>query len=395
VTYGAVLDTIVQITGVPAKYWQEFEEVSPGGIHFSGYVCRQESERLGMLALTKLEGREWLEFIPAMPKIHYPYQQVDSQVRVVVPLPQNAIDARFNVKLDGTCIIWYPLTNGEGKVLEVLPRTRLKPVLTASRWGDWPGLLAEAMPDPSPIERAVREQGVSLAFEMWGYRNPHLVSYDVPLTLTLHTAIRNKRIVSYPILASLAHRYGLDLVESIEVAQLNAQALASAYRLLQARIEAQNQAAGADTFVAEGAVLMISTPRTAVYYKLKPHAIEEIHWAAGRTVSKEIIRQAIFKLTEQGYDFETGRVEHLVEELEKDFEPPQVESQEKLIRRVWVDFIVEQQRKEWLKGLVEESGIDPRGETVELMHHLSAHYPRREMRWVYNTVREIYGSGQR
>jgi hypothetical protein len=43
---------------------------------------------------------------------------------------------------------------------------------------------------------------------MWGYRNPHLVKYDVPLKLTLHTAVRHKKPVSYRRLLDIANRYG-------------------------------------------------------------------------------------------------------------------------------------------------------------------------------------------
>ena len=69
------LETIVGSTGVSRKHWQEFSVTSPGGVNFAGYLCRQESERLGTLALTQVEGRERLEFIAGMPKIPYPYQR--------------------------------------------------------------------------------------------------------------------------------------------------------------------------------------------------------------------------------------------------------------------------------------------------------------------------------
>ncbi|MEZ4733781.1 MAG: hypothetical protein R3E79_42340 [Caldilineaceae bacterium] len=43
-----MLDQILTITNTTAKYWQPFAVTSPGGIAFSGYLCRQESEKLGM-----------------------------------------------------------------------------------------------------------------------------------------------------------------------------------------------------------------------------------------------------------------------------------------------------------------------------------------------------------
>jgi len=385
------LDQITAITDASAKHWQPFDAVSPGGIPFSGYLCRQESDKLGMLAVTLLDGQERLEFIPAMPKIHYPYiQDREGRLQVSISVPINIVDARFTVKLDGTAIIFYPLTDPDGAVLEVIPRTRLLPVLAPSRWGDWHGLLREVLPDRTPVERAVREQHVVLAFELWGYRNPHLIRYDTPLALTLHTAIRHRKPASYRRLADIAQRYGLDLIPTLEVASPDADGLAAAYRRWQAQIEAQNQVAGPDVFVQEGAILMLSTAETASYWKCKPPSIEEIHWQADQHISKEIVRQALLKLLENGYDFAAGRAEDVQASLEADFDPQQVEAEAELISRMYLDFTVELQRQQWLRQLVDGSGLDPH-DLPTLMRHLGQHYPKREMGWVYATVKTLYG----
>ncbi|MFO7541024.1 MAG: hypothetical protein R6X32_23525 [Chloroflexota bacterium] len=386
-----MLEQIVSITEVSARQWQPFEVTSPGGIPFSGYVCRQESEKLGMLAITEMGGEPRLDFVYAMPKIHYPYHQdKDGTVRVVVPVMPTMVDARFTLKLDGTALIFYPLTDKEGNVLEVIPRTRLQPVLTPSRWGDWNALLSDVLPDRTPVEEAVRAQKATLIFELWGYRNPHLVKYDVPLKLTLHTAVRHKKPVSYRRLLDIANRYGLELIPTVETAEPNADGLARAYRRLQTEMEARNQAAGADVFLEEGTILMLSTVDTAVYYKCKPPSIEEIHWTADNTISKENIQQALYKMLEDSYDFDSGSVEDLHAMLETDFEPDRIETAVELIARVYQEFVLDLQQKAWLRQLVADSGIDPAA-TAVLMRHLSHHYPKNQMSWVYNAVQEMFG----
>jgi hypothetical protein len=387
-----MLDQIVSITEVSARQWQAFNVVSPGGIPFSGYVCRQESAKLGMLAITEMAGESQLEFVYAMPKIHYPYHQDrDGTVRVVVPVAQNIVDARFTLKLDGTAIIFYPLTDKEGNVLEVIPRTRLQPVLTPSRWGDWNALLADVLPDRTPVEAAVRAQKVTLVFELWGYRNPHLVKYDVPLTLTLHTAVRHKKPVSYRRLLDIASRYGLELIPTVETADPHPDGLARAYRRLQAEMEARNQAAGVDVYLEEGTILMLSTVDTAVYYKCKPPSIEEIHWTADNNVSKANIEQTLYKMLENGYDFDSGSVTDLHEALEVDFEPERIEMAADLIERVYQEFLLELQKKAWLRQLVADSGVAP-DDTGALMRYLSQHYPKNQMSWVYNAVQQMFGN---
>jgi hypothetical protein len=53
----ATFDQITAITNASARHWQPFDAVSPGAIPFSGYLCRQESDKLGLLGLILLNGR--------------------------------------------------------------------------------------------------------------------------------------------------------------------------------------------------------------------------------------------------------------------------------------------------------------------------------------------------
>lgn len=386
-----MLDQITLITDSSPRYWQPFSTVSPGGIPFSGYLCRQESEKLGMLAITALAGEPRLEFIYAMPKIHYPYlKDRDGRPQLSISVAQNVADARFTQKLDGTAIVFYGLTDKNGEILEVLPRTRLQPILAPSRWGDWNKLLYEALPDRSGVEQAVRTQRVTLAFELWGYRNPHMITYETPLALTLHTAIRHKKPVSYRLLADFAQRYGFDLVKSVGVVEPSAEGLVAAYRQLQQTMEARNQAAGVDKFLEEGAILVLSTAETAMYYKCKPPTIEEIHWAQGAGIGKYNVEHALYKMAENGYDFLNGAVTDLKQELESDFDADAVVNAADLIERVYTDFVLEQQQRQWLKGLVDSSGLAV-NDLPTLMRYLSQHYTKRQMSWVYGTVKSLYG----
>ncbi len=389
-----MLDQILAITDTTARYWQPFSTTSPGGIEFAGYLCRQGSEKLGLLAITEIAGAERLEFVYSMPKIHYPYRKdQDGRPQLSISVPINIGDARFTEKLDGTAIIFYGLPGQNGEILEVVPRTRLQPILAPSRWGDWNRLLDEILPDRSGVETAVRAQRVVLAFELWGYRNPHMISYETPLALTLHTAIRHRKPVSYRLLADFAARYGFDLVKSVAVVQPDAEGLAVAYRRLQQEMEARNQAAGVDKFLAEGAILMLSTAETAMYYKCKPPTIEEIHWAQGAGIGKYNVEHTLYKMAENGYDFLTGSVADVKSELTGDFDADAVVNAAELIERVYQEFVLEQQQRQWLKQLVDDSGLDLH-DLPNLMRYLSRHYGKRQMSWVYGTVKSLYGVDQ-
>ena len=66
--------------------------------------------------------------------------------------------------------------------------------------------------------------------------------------------------------------------------------------------------------------------------------------------------------------------------------------EEELIKRVFLDFTLELQKQAWLRHLVDSSGLDVH-DLPNLMRHLSQHYPKSEMSWVYATVKTLYGLG--
>ncbi|HIP72285.1 MAG TPA: hypothetical protein EYH05_12915 [Anaerolineae bacterium] len=107
-------------------------------------------------------------------------------------------------------------------------------------------------------------------------------------------------------------------------------------------------------------------------------------------MGKTDIEHVLFKMLENGYDFDNGRVQDVYRELESDFDPERIEIAADLINRVYQEFLLELQKRAWLRHLVDESGLDPH-DTPALMRYLSQHYPRKEMSWVYNTVKTVYG----
>jgi hypothetical protein len=219
-----------------------------------------------------------------------------------------------------------------------------------------------------------------------------MITYDTPLALTLHTAIRHKKPMSFRLLSDLAQRHGFTVIDTVLSAKPDAAGLAEAYRRLQAEMEARNQTAGEGKFLEEGAILVLSTAETAMYYKCKPPTIEEIHWAQGAGIGRTNIDHTLFKMLENGYDFTNGSVEDLKSELLSDFEPTELEIAEELIQRVYTEFILEQQQRAWLRQLVDSSGLAVH-DLPNLMRYLSQHYPKRQMSWVYGTVKSLYGGG--
>ena len=320
-----VLARAVAISGVKAQNWGAFEATSRLGLGFRGYICRVESEYMGALAISEIDGQPTFQFERGMPKIRYPY--AGDEKKFVIPTDAGITSIRFYEKLDGTNITALPLRDpaDPSRILEVIYKTRLKPVLSPSKWGDF-GALLDRVIDYDAVAAAVEEAGFNLAFELWGLANPHQITADRGLALTLHTGIRPQGLASPHELDVLAAKYGLERPQlhlELAGADLEHGRIAAAYQRLRAEAEARNQAAGKDVFVTEGSIMCISTASGAVYLKCKPETIEEDHMMRSRRLKRSIVVQSVHKLEEEGYDFDQG-VSGLIEVLCREFDPAAV-----------------------------------------------------------------------
>lgn len=102
--------------GVAVKHLKRFYDVvTPMGNVLEGVICRAHNHYLGSLVITKVNGVEVCQFVQSMPKIHYPDEHT-SDLNMGMMFAYE--------KLDGTCIIMYPLLNQDNEVLEILYKTR-------------------------------------------------------------------------------------------------------------------------------------------------------------------------------------------------------------------------------------------------------------------------------
>lgn len=317
-----VLAQAVEISGVKASNWDTFEAVSRKGVTYSGFICRVQSSNMGALAISQINGQKTYQYERGMPKIGYPY--VGDERTVKIPLDAGLVNVRWYEKIDGTNIVAFPLRDPQdpSNILDIGYKTRLKPALTASKWGDF-GALLDQVANYDNIAKAVAKAGYNLAFELWGAANSHQITQTRTLALTLHTGIRQKSLVPVRELDELASEFGLErpelLVELTE-SDLVHDKLEATYMKLRAEAEARNLASGKESYVTEGAIMCLSTNEHSVYIKCKPESIEEDHWMAARRLTKAMVVQAVHKLEEDSYDFDKG-VQGLIDLLAQEFDP--------------------------------------------------------------------------
>ena len=99
------------------KHLTRFEEVTPKGNKITGYINQKPNKYLGSMLIVGLNDEPVEQFIQSMPKIHYYKEERD------ISNAESMINFCYE-KLDGTCLILYPLKDYNEEIIEIIPKTR-------------------------------------------------------------------------------------------------------------------------------------------------------------------------------------------------------------------------------------------------------------------------------
>lgn len=181
---------------VKKKDLYQFKQKTKKGNIIEGYICRKPNEYLGSMFIEKVNNEDNPQFIHSMPKIHYYSKKIEGiETEEII----------FHEKLDGSCIIYYPLYQ-DGEVIEVIPKTRNTVIADDFIFN----LLKKAI--TYPIEKIVKEYDIVLMFELYGVLNQHeIYNPDAYCSLTLigGYSINTNQMYSNSMLDSFAEKYNL------------------------------------------------------------------------------------------------------------------------------------------------------------------------------------------
>ena len=181
---------------VKKKDLYQFKQKTKKGNIIEGYICRKPNEYLGSMFIEKVNNEDNPQFIHSMPKIHYYSKKLENiQIEKIT----------FHEKLDGSCIIYYPLYQN-GKIIEVIPKTRNTVIADDFIFN----LLKKTI--THPIEKIIKEYDIVLMFELYGVLNQHeIYNPDAYCSLTLigGYSINTNQMYSNSMLDSFAEKYNL------------------------------------------------------------------------------------------------------------------------------------------------------------------------------------------
>ena len=397
---------------VKKKDLYQFKQKTKKGNIIEGYICRKSNEYLGSMFIEKVNNEDNPQFIHSMPKIHYYSKKIEGiETEEII----------FHEKLDGSCIIYYPLYQ-DGEVIEVIPKTRNTVIADDFIFN----LLKKAI--TYPIEKIVKEYDIVLMFELYGVLNQHeIYNPDAYCSLTLigGYSINTNQMYSNSMLDSFAEKYNLKrprhlitvhgfrgvyfitfISPYLQIYYHNDRtsmhtSLSEVIQEIKKILSQVNQESyNINGFVLTEGVVANMQKQIGGYLKVKPEEIELKHKGIPTIEIKKEVRkywdeygskiEAIYKQDKKHY------LNYVKENLAEDFPIDIVESNktkkriEKIFFTIWDAKTVPIGIQEIARTLCEEN---PELSLPEIMNIFSQQYPQKknQARMVYSICKKIKG----
>lgn len=397
---------------VKKKDLYQFKQKTKKGNIIEGYICRKPNEYLGSMFIEKVNNEDNPQFIHSMPKIHYYSKKIEGiETEEII----------FHEKLDGSCIIYYPLYQ-DGEVIEVIPKTRNTVIADDFIFN----LLKKAI--TYPIEEIVKEYDIVLMFELYGVLNQHeIYNPDAYCSLTLigGYSINTNQMYSNSMLDSFAEKYNLKrprhlitvhgfqgvyfitfISPYLQIYYRNDRtsmhtSLSEVIQKIKKILSQVNQESyNINGFALTEGVVANMQKQIGGYLKVKPEEIELKHKGIPTIEIKKEVRkywdeygskiEAIYKQDNKHY------LNYVKENLAEDFPIDIVESNktkkriEKIFFTIWDAKTVPIGIQEIARTLCEEN---PELSLSEIMNIFSQQYPQKknQARMVYSICKKIKG----
>ncbi len=369
------------------KDYQEFEEIDPYNTFnkVAGFISRQSTEYYGALIITAINDKPVEpQLIMGTPKMHYPFTS-DKQIgtrKFTFPMTSKSLSRMVEVyeKLDGTNILAFSYTNG--KDVFVSYKTRLRPFLNAgSKWGNFFAMWNEVAESVFPeIDTLMNNVGCNLSFELYGLRNAHLVLYDIPLDFALLFGVTNTGRILAP--TKLNAPIVLKPLQAMNIIKQN---LTEEYQALQKYLEASLKKVDDNNYRGiEGTVWYLTMgDGKCTQFKCKPETIENIHFAAGAGITKQIVLATCWNALENVETITTVFVKEL---LKEEFDDRLIEISHHIIVRC-IDIVNNELKfRDDVLSAYKNLGMSILLRKADVMRALSSKFDKGKMQKVYSTI---------
>jgi len=400
------------------KYLRKFQEDTPNGNCIEGYICTKPNRFLGSLLIFKLNGAPHHQFVQSMPKIDYFEHDKDM---CIWDKDAKHVEVCAYEKLDGSCLILYPILDEKGYIVEIVPKTRGRAV------ADKHFLDLYNKCDKGPIYEYYRNNKGILFFEMYGILNQHeIIHYQTGIDLAL-IGCYTTRFFKSKALKKLSSQYGfkqpdelfiwhhsggdnivdiitekykwyfshVDISHDDKIAPSARDAINKMVEFLEylnAKFsESHNRPA------IEGVVINCTTYNgKQKYIKVKPRDIERKHRSEGGLPRSAIMKEVLKYFDDYGSEVDeiyrkdqNHHTEYIHRMLSEDYPPEFIKDSRKKIEKVFMQVWDSKQVPVSLQVICDEL-VSEYGDMgiVHCMRMFAQKYPskRKQARWVYQIL---------
>jgi len=367
----------------------KFEEQDPYNPQntLKGYINRRQGQLYGALWITHVNNKRIPQLIYSAPKQHYPFDKDKTEWKF-----PGCDYVDLYEKLDGTCIISYVYKNEKGEGF-LTYKTRLRPFLGSSKFGNFFELWNEMLDKYPRIKNYTFDEYHNYVFELYGKRNKILIDYDTPLnTKLIFTVNASNGQIYTPELSA----FYLDIkLESKGMLmgwhKYNVKRQEELYLKIQEELELMLKIDEETKSMKgmEGYVWYFVKDGHAVQIKCKPPSVLKYHWS-GDAVSYESIYTTIINAFE---NFDTPTHDDIVSLLKEEFDEGKIEKSrgriEKLLGKILFDKKLQRKVAEEYKRM----GVNINEDKITVMRWFGKNYPKSESSRIYRLLKQ-YEDGE-
>ncbi len=360
--------------------YQEFCEVDPFNPknEVAGFISRKPNEFYGALIINQINSKPTIpQLILGSPKMHYPFSSREDGTR----------DYRFPIaknievweKLDGTNCLSFSYTDGDSRYVSY--KTRLRPFLGSSRFGDFYNMWLEVASDYfAEIEREMERSECNLSFEIYGSRNTHIIIYKNSLDFALLFGVTNEGRILSP---TQLKNPSLPIVTKVkDIDKDFIQNYKQLQKEFQDKLEQQEEGHYSGM---EGCVWYLHMPDgRCIQQKMKPETIESIHFSQGAGLSKNIIVATCWNALENTDD---PTIEFVSQLLQEEFDAHVIEANHHLIDKCIAFVMDEVEFRDNVLTEYKATGMNILLNKADVMRQLSAKFQKNQIKKVYSIIR--------
>lgn len=392
------------------KYKREFNVNTYNGNNIKGIIITKRNRFLGSLKITEVNGEKVNQYVQGFPKIHY----LD-RYHEIYPSEVYGFE-----KIDGSCIGAYPLFNKEGRLIEVVYKSRGLPVCDKNL----NSMLQYC--DLLKIEKFFKRLNNDkvLFFELYGIKNLHEIRYyDTYIDLVLIGMYDGKGFVEGETLRNIAYLNDFklsNLLFKIDNGMLTLEddfdfRFKNYYSSGARNFKVNDIEEGIDKIreilnevnenyqkihnriVTEGVVLNGHNHNfEQVYLKVKPRLIEERH----KGIPKSEIKKEIYKIYDE-YDVKKLYVnnpntiyEMIINGLSEEYSVDTINENITLIEKTFVQVARSKEVPNSIQNIAQELVNNyPKKSITDLMRIFAKEYPfyKSEANLLYGVLKKIIG----